>query len=569
MPLICFVAPCLAGPMLLCLADAYVRAINEGVLPTISTAWQSVLTIETQKAVESASAHFHARIRAVTEVDPILSGDEYTKAVSSAREEALALFHRHALGEAKAQFEAKLVQAIAQEEETADALRHAKSNAMCAELATRLSTRLRTEAQSGTPTGLGPFISDTLREYLTQSRGPARDKSLMELATQVSDAISFVVRRLEADAAASVERAAAQAEKATSAADARAAAAEAAAKAADERATMANAATQREAQTAEAARAQLADVQASLTVVQADLRSNNRELSTANAELVKAQASAAAAQAEARGAKSEVSRCAEEIRSLHSRLTVVEAERVEADGRARAAAAASTEAERSHSSALSDLRSQLAAAQAAHQAAMSELRAQLATAQAALKGQQSSVDELHSQLASAQAALEDAPSRSQLERARRDCELRDVEVKRLKTQLSEKTERLTGVEAALNAALAAAPPPPPADDAPSAGSKRQRSSEVRPSLGSVAEGSAAEEEVEPNVSHTPVESEASPASQGGATSSSGRRSSILDPSMLSVPVLQSKLRAVLGRDAKLPKKKNELIALALEHAITG
>ena len=463
------------------------------------------------------------------------------------------------------------------------------------------STRLRTEAQSGTPTGLGPFISDTLREYLTQSRGPARDKSLMELATQVSDAISFVVRRLEADAAASVERAAAQAEKATSAADARAAAAEAAAKAADERATMANAATQREAQTAEAARAQLADVQASLTVVQADLRSNNRELSTANAELVKAQASAAAAQAEARGAKSEVSRCAEEIRSLHSRLTVVEAERVEADGRARAAAAASTEAERSHSSALSDLRSQLAAAQAAHQAAMSELRAQLATAQAALKGQQSSVDELHSQLASAQAALEDAPSRSQLERARRDCELRDVEVKRLKTQLSEKTERLTGVEAALNAALAAAPPPPPADDAPSAGSKRQRSSEVRPSLGSVAEGSAAEEEVEPNVSHTPVESEASPASQGqspilfyghskcplsgnfnllplaldplwssgGATSSSGRRSSILDPSMLSVPVLQSKLRAVLGRDAKLPKKKNELIALALEHAITG
>lgn len=65
MPLICFVAPCLAGPMLLCLADAYVRAINEGVLPTISTAWQSVLTIETQKARLPSSLHVHRQIRKV------------------------------------------------------------------------------------------------------------------------------------------------------------------------------------------------------------------------------------------------------------------------------------------------------------------------------------------------------------------------------------------------------------------------------------------------------------------------------------------------------------------------
>jgi hypothetical protein len=44
---------------------------------------------------------------------------------------------------------------------------------------------------------------------------------------------------------------------------------------------------------------------------------------------------------------------------------------------------------------------------------------------------------------------------------------------------------------------------------------------------------------------------------------------VLDPSALSVPVLQSKLRAVLGKDAKLPKKKNELIDLARKHAVTG
>jgi len=36
-----------------------------------------------------------------------------------------------------------------------------------------------------------------------------------------------------------------------------------------------------------------------------------------------------------------------------------------------------------------------------------------------------------------------------------------------------------------------------------------------------------------------------------------------------VPVLQSKLRAKLGKDAKLPKKKNELVALARKEGVTG
>ena len=43
--------------MLLHLADAYVGAINGGALPTISTAWQSVLVIN-QQAAEAAFAHY-------------------------------------------------------------------------------------------------------------------------------------------------------------------------------------------------------------------------------------------------------------------------------------------------------------------------------------------------------------------------------------------------------------------------------------------------------------------------------------------------------------------------------
>ena len=54
----------LDGPMLLHLADAYVGAINGGALPTISTAWQSVLVIANQQAAEAAFAHYQVRVRA-------------------------------------------------------------------------------------------------------------------------------------------------------------------------------------------------------------------------------------------------------------------------------------------------------------------------------------------------------------------------------------------------------------------------------------------------------------------------------------------------------------------------
>ena len=53
----------LDGPMLLHLADAYVGAINGGALPTISTAWQSVLVIANQQAAEAAFAHYQVGVR--------------------------------------------------------------------------------------------------------------------------------------------------------------------------------------------------------------------------------------------------------------------------------------------------------------------------------------------------------------------------------------------------------------------------------------------------------------------------------------------------------------------------
>lgn len=65
-----------SGSMLLGLADAYVGAINAGALPTISTAWQSVLTIECQKALDGAAALFRTKAREAAAAEPVSEGQE-------------------------------------------------------------------------------------------------------------------------------------------------------------------------------------------------------------------------------------------------------------------------------------------------------------------------------------------------------------------------------------------------------------------------------------------------------------------------------------------------------------
>lgn len=114
--------------MLADLARAYVTAINTGAVPTIASAWESVVRIEGAKALERAKAAFdercgRARLAAApanTGVHPwhafiswwarcstkmrmeaaggILEADELTALYTKARTDAVALYRKLAIG---------------------------------------------------------------------------------------------------------------------------------------------------------------------------------------------------------------------------------------------------------------------------------------------------------------------------------------------------------------------------------------------------------------------------------------------------------------------------------------
>ncbi|EOD17755.1 hypothetical protein EMIHUDRAFT_464140 [Emiliania huxleyi CCMP1516] len=117
------------GPMLLGLAEAFVRAVNEGAVPTISTAWQAVLTIECQKALDQAAAIFRAKLSGAAEAEPVAGEAEWAAAVAAARDEALKRFQSVSVGEGRAAFEEKLEAAMRDEQARAEQVRAAKSEA--------------------------------------------------------------------------------------------------------------------------------------------------------------------------------------------------------------------------------------------------------------------------------------------------------------------------------------------------------------------------------------------------------------------------------------------------------
>ncbi|EOD33606.1 hypothetical protein EMIHUDRAFT_229564 [Emiliania huxleyi CCMP1516] len=93
----------LDGRMLVGLAEAYVRAINDGALPTISTAWAGVVAAENERALKAA-----------TQLDA-----------------ALRAFRAAAVGEAAAGFEEQLREAVRAEGEAQRLLLAARSEALC------------------------------------------------------------------------------------------------------------------------------------------------------------------------------------------------------------------------------------------------------------------------------------------------------------------------------------------------------------------------------------------------------------------------------------------------------
>ena len=463
----------LNGPMLLQLAEAYVGAINGGALPTISTAWQSVLVIANTKAVDAAIALYRDSLRGVAAREPPPDGAAWAAEEAAARQTALALFRTHAVGEGVDEHLRTLGGLCDAECAQQGQLLDAKSEALCLRVGGELGAALdryeeeaaaatASAARRGTPPPLHAerlpaLLRATLDGYDRRAGGAAKGAGLRQLLDgKLVPLVARVVRALEAERGPLLD------ERKRLRASLESLAAEHATLGATHAAT-------------EAERSKSAARCDALEAAARETAGATQRAERAEAERV-----------------SEAAGLAAERDALNARLVSLDEQREQHASGGRQLAAT-----------LASVQSELAAAKAELAAARADAAADRAAAQAAalqLATAQQEVAQLHS--AATAAAAADAASGG-----------------------GKKRQRLHGSDAGVVDVDAAedfgAPPPPP-----------------------------------------PVQVASSSSSFAAAAAAA---QSPVDPSKLSVPVLQSKLRSKLGNAAKLPKKKDELVKLFVQH----
>jgi len=84
------------GPAMAHLVQVYVKAMNEGHMPVIQTAWQSVVQLQSQIAYDQAEVYFNAES---SKIKGPIEADQMMERIRLIEEEALRIFRRHAIGD--------------------------------------------------------------------------------------------------------------------------------------------------------------------------------------------------------------------------------------------------------------------------------------------------------------------------------------------------------------------------------------------------------------------------------------------------------------------------------------
>lgn len=356
----------LTGPLLAGLAATYVEAINDGAVPTIATAWQSVAEAECRRASDAGAAAYHA---AWPQLVPSEEA-ELTAAHLVALEAARSEFVRLAVGDAHARavHEAKMIDHLTAAHLAAKRAVFAEAAAAVTEVLATASVRLRSAAGAADASveGLVAVAEEEATAVEMAASGPTKWPKLA--AWWSTEAVPLVAalaaRRVdEADSRAETAEQAAEA-AASSATTARMEAAES--KARQAKAEAAEAAAREDERLARVHAAQSAQAAAT-----AEARSQAAEALAREAAAVAEEATgrAAAAEGAAQAQRAVNEHVTEQLTAARQEATALAAE-VEA-----------TEARR-HSEAQ---RATAAEAQAASvEATVRQLQAQLAREQAAV-----------------------------------------------------------------------------------------------------------------------------------------------------------------------------------------
>jgi hypothetical protein len=180
------------GAALLHLAGAYVAAMNGGAMPTIRTAWQSVLEIESRNAIDQAQHTFAQALHDfVNNESLVLDTAELQALETRAREQAVVTLRQLSVGDEqlKQQLEhdlnTKLSSALAQHHQ----INQLRSRNVCTTVMQRHYVSLGGDAQLfrlQSAADFGVFREQLLALYTADARGPDRELVAREFLDKIS-----------------------------------------------------------------------------------------------------------------------------------------------------------------------------------------------------------------------------------------------------------------------------------------------------------------------------------------------------------------------------------------------
>jgi len=189
-------ADVLNGPALAAMATQYVAAINDGAVPAIATAWQSVAESECAAAVEEGEADYVEQFYEAADDTPM---DEAKLSVCHAQaiEHARSVFDARAVGnpETRAAAYIKLERALQGRYREYRERRVAAASARCSELLAAASTRVMgaANAPDASIDSVLARIDSEVETYLAEADGPSAHE---RLGGFLRDAAKFAVGAL-------------------------------------------------------------------------------------------------------------------------------------------------------------------------------------------------------------------------------------------------------------------------------------------------------------------------------------------------------------------------------------
>jgi len=186
--------------MLAELTRNYVKAINEGGVPTISTAWENVVQREAQRALSIASNHYRERVK--EHLHEVVEQEEFHSLHENAQASAIALFRKKCVGSTPQhiQFEDDLYKLTETTYKSFQDDNYKKSTEKCQRIMRNLLQELHQSISSGsiqTYDQLEVAWDTTRKQYDSSASGPAREsvksnsleKVSLDICKQIHDSL--------------------------------------------------------------------------------------------------------------------------------------------------------------------------------------------------------------------------------------------------------------------------------------------------------------------------------------------------------------------------------------------